>query len=383
MGDEFQRIVFLFRKAFSGKLTVKEREEFDKLMENPFLYRVFTDISDDVYVEEELAKYRLYSPEKAFRKFEQRQIKRLMLRKRLLRCSVAATVFILLGIGTGLWLNRQEEKQLRYAENTVIRPGIAKAYLKLGEKRANEIVLDKEGKIEERGGTKIQYEAGKLTYVSLDTITDAIEYDELIVPAGAECYVALEDGSCIWINAESKLKYPVRFGEGKREIYIEGEAYFDIKKDKRPFIVHSKLGDVRVLGTAFGITAYPEEKMMTTLVRGKVAYIGYGDSLAIEPGEQVMASPTGEVACRKVNVDEYVGWKDGLYVFKDQKLEDIMKTLQRWYDVTVFYQSHHLKEVRFTGNLKRYDTINSFLQLLEGTGELKYRISGNTVILYQ
>lgn len=162
MGDEFQRIVFLFRKAFSGKLTVKEREEFDKLMENPFLYRVFTDISDDVYVEEELAKYRLYSPEKAFRKFEQRQIKRLMLRKRLLRCSVAATVFILLGIGTGLWLNRQEEKQLRYAENTVIRPGIAKAYLKLGEKRANEIVLDKEGKIEERGGTKIQYEAGEI-----------------------------------------------------------------------------------------------------------------------------------------------------------------------------------------------------------------------------
>lgn len=79
----------------------------------------------------------------------------------------------MLGIGTGLWLNRQEEKQLRYAENTVIRPGIAKAYLKLGEKRANEIVLDKEGKIEERGGTKIQYEAGKLTYVSLDTITDA------------------------------------------------------------------------------------------------------------------------------------------------------------------------------------------------------------------
>ena len=223
-----------------------------------------------------------------------------------------------------------------------------------------------------------------MTYHHAGQTASTIVYNELSVPLGGECYVVLEDGSKVWINAGSVLKYPTCFGDTIREIYLEGEAYFEIEKNTRPFVVHSGLGDVRVLGTAFGITAYPEENMLTTLVSGEVAFEqNQRESLTITPGEQIVAYLSGKIERKTVEPEEYVGWKSGIYVFKDRKLEEIMLNLERWYNVKVFYQSQQMKDVRFTGNVERYNTINAFMQILEGTGDVKYRINGNTVILYQ
>lgn len=385
MDQNFKRFVDLFRKALSESLAKDEQEEFDVLLQDPAIREVYRDMQDPDYLTERLSPYLLFSSEKAYRKFEHRFGKKYIARKLFARWSVAATILILIGVAAGVLTTREKEmKSIEIPGNTIVSPGMPQAQLRLADGRKIAVTRVNEGKINEQDGTLIQFEEGKLTYHHAGQTTSAVVYNELSVPLGGECYIVLEDGSKVWINAGSVLKYPACFGDTIREIYLEGEAYFEIEKNARPFVVHSRLGDVRVLGTAFGITAYPEEKMLTTLVNGKVVFEQpRREPLAITPGEQIVAYPSGKIERKTVEPEEYVGWKSGIYVFKDRKLEEIMSNLEKWYNVTVFYQSQQMKDVRFTGNVQRYDTINAFLEILEGTGDVKYRINGNTVILYQ
>lgn len=135
----------------------------------------------------------------------------------------------------------------------------------------------------------------------------------MIVPTAGECYITLEDHTKVWINAESKIKYPVQFTAGERKVYLEGEAYFDVAEDGRPFQVITSQGEVTVLGTAFGISSYMDKAEYTTLVRGCVRYTSHTKkSVILSPGEQAILERSGELISRKVEVEEYVGWKDGV-----------------------------------------------------------------------
>lgn len=385
MDQNFKRFVDLFRKALSESLAKDEQEEFDVLLQDPAIHEVYRDMQDPDYLTERLSPYLLFPSEKAYRKFERRFGKKYIARKLFTRWSVAATILILIGVAAGVLTTREKEmKRIEIPSNTIISPGMPQARLKLADGRKIEVTRANEGEINEQGGTLIQFEEGKLTYHHTGQMASAMVYNELSVPLGGECYVVLEDGSKVWMNAGSVLKYPICFGDTIREVDLEGEAYFEIERDARPFVVRSKLGDVRVLGTIFGITAYPGENMLTTLVSGKVAFEqDRRNPVTITPGEQIVAYPSGKIERKTVEPEEYVGWKNGIYVFKDRKLEEIMLNLERWYNVKVFYQSQQMKDVHFTGNVLRYDTINAFLEILEGTGDVKYRINGNTVILYQ
>jgi transmembrane sensor len=194
----------------------------------------------------------------------------------------------------------------------------------------------------------------------------------------------LDDGTEVWLNAGSRLKYPVAFLGEKRKVIFSGEAFFEVKKDSRPFIVSMETGDVTVLGTSFGIRAYPGETDYTTLVTGKVCFQSKeNESVILSPGEQAVFHLAGRLEKREVNVEEYVGWKDGLFVFRNETLSEIMKILGRWYGVNVIFLDDSLKELEYTGNLERYDSINTFLQLLKRLKEVHYEIKGNTVVLYK
>ena len=187
------------------------------------------------------------------------------------------------------------------------------------------------------------------------------------------------------INSESTLHFPVEFSSENREVYLEGEAFFDVVKNEKPFIVKTSFGDVRVLGTSFGINAYVDApESYTTLVRGKVSVEREGgEPVVILPGEQVVTSKDGKMIKQQVDVEEFVGWKDGIYVFKEKSLGEIMKTLERWYNISVDFQEKSLVDLPFTGNLKRYDDINVFFDALTRTGDMKYRVEGNQVILFK
>ncbi len=379
MRDRFIETVEIFRLILSGKSSGRGREEVDKLMENSLLKDVYDRCQENDFLAGKWKEYKLYPPQEAYRRFL-RQVRPHNIWKKMIPIGIAASVLLLLGIRI-LWPGQQGEIAV-VAEETVIEPGIKKALLKLSDGSTVNVKGDSMH-VETVDGVKIAYSDGAISYRAEEEINELV-YNELIVPVAGECFITLDDGSRVWMNSDSRLRYPVRFTGEERKVFLEGEAYFDVVKDGKPFIVNTSLGDIRVLGTSFDIKAYRQEKqMLATLVSGKIRFQDGAEQVELAAGEQLVVAEGKEAVKRQVDVMEYVGWKEGWYVFKNQSLETIMTDLCRWYGVAVFYQNAGLKQITFTGNLKRYDNINTFMEVLERTGDVKYNINGKTIILFQ
>ena len=166
-------------------------------------------------------------------------------------------------------------------------------------------------------------------------------YNTLRVPRGGEYSITLSDGTIVYLNAESELRYPVKFVGEDRQVYLSGEAYFDVVHDKtHPFVVDVKNSTVRVLGTSFDVRAYADEdEVLTTLVQGSVRFSAGKESVILGPGEQAVLDKSGRVETREVDTYLYTAWKDGVFAFKRQRLEEVMKVVARWYDVNVFWEN--------------------------------------------
>lgn len=344
----------------------------------------FRQLQEEGFIAKRLEEYATWRHRDAFRRFEQYVNRRKRMRGRNWG-SVAAVIAACL-IGTLLlWQREDAGKQSdTVAKNTpaVIAPGSSKATLKLANGETVRVSGDSM-QIAGHAGNKITYAGGQLTYRTEKAVTELV-YNELEVPAGGECDILLEDGTQVWLNAASNLKYPVQFVGKERRVFLRGEAYFQVAKGTRPFIVTTGKGDIRVLGTVFNVRAYTEEpQMAATLVEGKVRISDKQAQLELSPGEQGIVTAAGQMEKHAVDIDEFIGWRKGIYVFKKQTLDNIMKDFERWYDVSVCFRNEELKKVAFTGNLKRYDNINAFLDILERTGDIKYDINGNTVIIYK
>ena len=195
--------------------------------------------------------------------------------------------------------------------------------------------------------------------------------------------ITLEDGTEVYFNSETKFRYPVKFEESERRVFLEGEAYFKVKRDERPFSVEMGGNRIEVLGTEFNARFYPDEdKQMTTLVSGKVKFIsGKDESLELSPGEQAILTSKGKLIRKSVDVNLYTAWKDGNFVFRKQRLEEVLNTLARWYDVNVFYEDVSRKEVEFTGNIKRFERFEEILYLLRMTGDTDFEVKGKNIFV--
>ena len=237
----------------------------------------------------------------------------------------------------------------------------------------------------EENGTVVHMDSSTVTYEGQQSASRETAYHMLAVPLGGEYQLVLADRTKVWVNADSKLKYPVSFQGTLREVFLEGEAYFEVAKDSRhPFIVHTSRGTVKVLGTGFNVRHYREEaRVVTTLVEGEVAYrqTERRQEVILLPGYQVEDHGQEEIEPREVDVEMYVGWKDGKYIFDDATLEEIMQVLAKWYDVAVFYRKEEMKLLHFTGDLERYDNINDFLHFMELGGKVTFHIQGKTIIV--
>ena len=374
----------LIKKSLIKDLSDKEQKELDQLLDDQSLQDVYKELSDRGYLKKQFMEYEKYSSQKAYREFKERRGH--SGRIRIVRwVAVVAAVWVL-ALGVTLWMTFGKK------ENVAPLP-VASKIIPAGEKKATLTLADgTEVHVEEitaqilqEKGMNIEYRNGEIVYHKSEEKTTEVVYNKLEVPRGGECMIKLDDGTKVWVNAETKLKYPVTFVGDRREAVLEGEAFFDVAKNEKPFIVKTSFGDVRVLGTAFGISAYASEpESYTTLVRGKVSVEREGiKPVVILPGEQVVTSKDGKMIKQQVDVEEFVGWKDGIYVFKEKSLGEIMKTLERWYNISVDFQEKSLVDLPFTGNLKRYDDINVFFDALTRTGDMKYRVEGNQVILFK
>ena len=380
--NHIERTVHLLRGLYAGKLSREEEEEARQLLENQHIRQVYEEWGDDERLKEELQRYAKYNPMKGKAAFEGKlqSIRAKRWRKRLL---AAASCAILLGSGFLFWEQQQKTPMPVSAPTTAVGENALLLRLANGE----EVFLkhDQQDVMTEEENTLIHVDNGRLSYENAPSSqTDEIKYNELYIPRGSECLLTLADGSKVWLNADSYLKYPVRFAGDNRQVEMRGEAYFEVVSDGRPFFVQSPSGTVQVVGTSFGVRDYAGERAMTTLVTGKVACTSNsGERVELSPGEQAYVSDAGKLEKRTVDVTEYVSWREGWFIFREELLENVMQMMCRWYDVEVFYQTPQLKELRFTGNLRRYDTIETFLQILAESCQVRYNLNGKTVILYE
>ena len=382
----------LIKKALLGDASDEEQLVLEqRLSEHPELKTVYEKLQDSEELKDSFNKYKEYSSEKAYEHFlQQIQQKENPSDGKIRRIRTwwyAAAAVIVLAAGLSFYMSNfysaVEEKRV------LIQPGTQQAQLTLPD--GSIIDVDKKEVNVVVDGVQVKYKKGVLSYQPTvttqheeeSTEEKPVKSNELVIPRGGENTVILADGTTVHLNAGSKLTYPVRFAGKRRVVALEGEAYFDVVKDEtRPFIVQTHLGEVTVLGTAFNINAYTDASVYTTLVHGKVQFSSSSiGTIILSPGEQAVVSANGSEK-RMVDLDEYVGWVDGRYVFNNRPLGEIMQTFERWYDIQVYYETPHLRDITYSGSLKRYGTINSFLDALELTGDLTYKISGRNILIY-
>lgn len=236
----------------------------------------------------------------------------------------------------------------------------------------------------EEGISTITNEAATLNYsTKQDTVVprQALR-NRLETPIGGEYTIALEDGTIVYLGACSSIDFPVVFPEGERVVKVEGEAYFEVAHEAdRPFIVETGGLKVEVLGTVFNVRDYADEDFIeTTLISGKVKVETGGQSLLLAPAQQaVLDKASRTLESRQVNAAEYVDWKNGRINVRNQRLEDILTRLSKWYDVNIFFLDEESKDIRFYANVDRYEDISELLDKFEKTGLVQFEMKGNVL----
>lgn len=214
-----------------------------------------------------------------------------------------------------------------------------------------------------------------------------VEYHTVMVPKGGEYHVVLADGTKVWFNEETELKYPVVFVGEKREVYLKsGEVYLEVARDEKcPFIVHTGNGDIRVLGTQFNVKYLTDQKVATTLVKGGVQVKKGNVKVILQPNQQaVVGEVVSKIPVMDVeDVEEIICWKDNMFLFRDVELEQIMDKLAEWYGFTVFYETPETKSEKFFVRIDKYAEVNGILEVMSEVSNVKFKISGKTVSVYR
>lgn len=303
--------------------------------------------------------------------------------KKILYWNIAALLGLIIGTGVFTLLREQSEPPLQLIEKVLpIQPGKSKALLVLASGEKVELGATMPKKISD-GGIAIEGDSTALIYKPQTEPAESL-YNELIVPVGGEYRLCLSDGTVVYLNAESRLRYPVNFGQGKREVELEGEAYFEVTPDKeRPFRVKTSDLDVRVVGTGFNVSAYQNGyRSEVTLAHGAVIVEEGRKELALKPDEQVVVERrSGKVYIQTVDAWKICNWKNGVLYFKGMPLEELAVKLSRWYDVQFFFTSENLKHLKFSGAFKKYNSIDYALSLIEATTDIRVEIKDRTIII--
>lgn len=299
----------------------------------------------------------------------------------------AAAVLLILCLATYFYYPRTHENMPPVIAQQIT-PGGNKAVLTLAN--GDQVILEdvQNGIISQQGNTAVnKTDSGHLAYNTLSGNNVAsIAYNTLQTPYGGQYQITLQDGTKVWLNAGSSLRYPTSFPGNERTVTLTGEAYFEVAKDKtRPFLVSVSAGaeppmTVQVLGTHFNIHAYADEQRnIVTLLEGAVK-VGYGESSSLlAPGKEAILHKTpGKLQVQDGDTEAAVAWKNGYFLFNNEKVADIMKQISRWYDVEISYQGDVSRKA-IGGSLSRSKNVAEVLNMLELTGTVHFKIEGRRI----
>lgn len=212
--------------------------------------------------------------------------------------------------------------------------------------------------------------------------TQEVEYNVLTTSKQGNIKIVLYDGSLVWLNAGSELRYPNTFVENQRVVYLKGEAYFDVTKDRsHPFIVKTISSEISVLGTSFNVNAR-ENSCVTTLVEGRVRMKhGIKDSVELRAGQQAWVAGTEKIRVQEVDTRYYTRWMNNMFAFRETSLREIATVLEDWYECKCRFESAALENIPYTTMVERYPDVDSVLQILAGTGDFRYTRIGDIIII--
>ena len=287
--------------------------------------------------------------------------------------------------GGGWWtLGRRAARLARQAYIEQLTPGVRGAVLTLSS--GENVALEAGGRrmLVEQDGTRLEIAGEELAYHKVEAEQEIPMTNTVTVPRGKEFSLRLSDGTQVWLNSESSLVFPVRFGDGPREVTVTGEAYFDVAHDaSRRFVVHADTVSVSVYGTAFNISSYADEGAIeTTLVRGSVEVRSGHRRAMLQPGQQARVGREGAIFdVRQVAAEDYAAWTRGLFTFNDETIASICRKLSRWYGVEIVPRGVDADKVRYTGVVKRYETFAEMARLLARTDQIRADVEEGKIVL--
>ena len=300
--------------------------------------------------------------------------------------SAAAAILILLTAGIYYYQNSPEpvivKTETPRFKNDVA-PGNNKAILTLDD--GSKIDLDdaKTGILASESNIDIKKTGdGQLEYTAGAQNVKTVKYNILSTPMGGEYQLVLPDGSKVWLNSGSTLRFPTAFIGSERIVELKGEAYFDIAKNpKMPFLVRTNNAmDLKVLGTQFNVMAYDDEKNInTTLVEGSVEVLKGSEKTNLKPGQEaILNRGSGNIKVAQADLEQAIAWKNGYFIFYNENIESIMRKVSRWYNVDIVYQGN-LNNKDFVGTISRNKNVSELLKMLELTGAIHFSIDGRRI----
>ena len=384
MTKKYIQIADLIYKDKIGIATEDERRELQAwLEESDFNRQIFDELSKGSALSRDYEEYRAVHREQVWNQIEQQ----IAPRRRNLSwqwMGYAASVIVLIVAGWFVFtMTGRNESQKEVKRVATITPGERKAILYL-EKGKKVVLGGMDGVIvDDSLCGRIEQVDEALVYQS-ETGVKEERMNVLEIPKGGEFNVALADGTRVWLNAGTKLTYPVAFVGEERRVRLEGEAYFEVKRDEaKPFIVDLNGMKVTVLGTSFNLKSFRQDGRTTaTLVSGKVEVSTDTRKIVLEPNQQAdLLVDKDSLNVREVDAEAYRAWTKGQFVFRRERLESILDDVARWYNVTVFYEQGGAKDIVFSGIMERYADISETLKMLEKTGKVSFTVDEQKIIV--
>jgi transmembrane sensor len=394
--EESNRLFDLFQEYYNGSASTEKIDELMQLMlEIPD--ESLAKLLEQTWIKQGSAKnfFSADVREKIMRKLPESEpaIKNYRIgsgmgRKMFLRVAAAAAILLLvLSTTVFILLTRksispvaQQTKKNRIVND--VEPGGDKAVLTLAD--GKRVILDTAGNgaLTVQGGIKVIKLNGQIVYAPQEGQKEVL-YNTITTPRGGQYQLVLADGTKVWLNAESSLRFPTSFAGNERKVELTGEGYFEVAhNEKMPFRVMANDVDVKVLGTHFNINSYRDETAVrTTLVEGRVEIKTNDSHVFLNPGQQgIIENGDDKIKVDyDVDVEEVVAWKNGLFKFNGANLESIMRQAERWYNVEVVYEGK--TNETFTGGLQRSENISQLLKVLEATGKVDFIINGRQIIV--
>lgn len=389
--NSYFRISKLIARKVDNTINKEELVELSEWLDKEENQRLYAKISDKNHFEKWKSELSKKDSDEAWKKFEEAvspQNKKSFTIATVLKY---AAIFLLpLLILASLLHYFANNEPVNNPENVTIasvEAQISKPRLILDNGKKLNLEDEKLTAFNEIDGTKIKNEKGKLSYNEAETKpSKEILYHTVVIPKGSEYEILLSDGSKVILNSLSTLKYPVQFKENSREVELTGEGYFEVAKDaKRPFTVKVDGMNVQVLGTKFNVKAYDTDKnIVTTLVEGSVeveANTNPGEKIKLTPNKQALLNKKHKsIYVKTVDVSSFIAWKEGVLVFRNERLEDVMISLARWYDIEANYLVPEIKDQRFGGSFKRDGDLALIIKMLTYTNKVECKLEGETII---